>query len=257
MLASIMANANNTAPQNISLQIRKNLAISLPELQIDQINTSSINGLYEIISGRRVFYVESGGVFAIFGNLIDLSQKKNLTEEKVHTLAFIDWNKLPLQFAIVKVIGNGQRKIAVFTDPDCHFCKRLDADILTQQKNLTIYYFLYPLGIYSSAENDAKRILCAKDPGKTYIDWMVNGKKPPLQNSCKAAANLEQMKKIGQEVRVEATPTIILPNGQIISGLVPADYLDKLISDTTVGTVIPVDESKTQSKESPAVRVHK
>ncbi|MCC2645750.1 MAG: thiol:disulfide interchange protein, partial [Burkholderiales bacterium] len=232
-LFGITVNAD-TAPGNISNTIRTTLKQSLPELVIDQVNTSPIAGMYEIISKRKVFYVDASGRYAMLGNLVDLSIKQSLTEEKVKSLAVINWDKIPTKIAIIKVIGKGQRKIAVFTDPDCPFCKRLDADILTKQNNLTIYYFLYPLAMHANSENDSKKIICAQNPDVAYIDWMVNNKNLPIQPDCKRLSNLELMKKIGRDVvGVEATPTIVLPNGQIITGLIPADYLDKLITETS------------------------
>ncbi|MCC2626009.1 MAG: thiol:disulfide interchange protein [Burkholderiales bacterium] len=252
-----IANAD-TAPANISAQLRKTLKDTLPQLPIDQVNISPIGGIYEIISGRKVFYVDSTGRYAMLGNMVDLTIKQSLTEQKVKSLSVVDWNKIPTKIAIVKIIGKGQRKIAVFTDPDCPFCKRLDADILTKQKDLTIYYFLYPMAMHANSDNDAKRIICAENPDVTYIDWMVNDKTLPIQSQCKRLANLEQMKKVGSEiVGVEATPTIVLPNGQIVSGLIPADYLDKLITDTTPAPAAPANESgvkpANESQVKPAV----
>lgn len=238
------ANADNV-PANIAANLRLSLKKSLPELPVDQINISPIPGIYEIISARKVFYVDSSGHYAMLGNLVDLNIKKSLTQEKVQSLMFVDWKKLPTDMAIVKIIGKGQRKIAVFTDPDCPFCKQLDADILTKQKDLMIYYFLYPLAMHANALEDSKRIICAENPEAAYIDWMVNNKTLPFKDKCKRVAYLEEIKKIGsQVVDVEATPTIVLPNGQIISGLVPADYLAKLITDTSSA---PSDESEAKS----------
>jgi|SRR6185437_8152764 len=243
VLFTTFANAD-TALANISAQIRKTLKETLPQLAIDQVNTTPIGGMYEIISGRKVFYVDSTGRYAMLGNLVDLSVKQSLTEEKVKSLAITNWDKIPTKIAIVKIIGKGERRIAVFTDPDCPFCKRLDADILTKQKNLTIYYFLYPMAMHANSDNDSKRIICAENPDTTYINWMVNDKPLPIQNKCKRLPNLEQMKKVGTEVvGIEATPTIVLPNGQIISGLIPADYLDKLITETSPAPAIPANES--------------
>jgi thiol:disulfide interchange protein DsbC len=180
--------------------------------------------------------------------MVDLASKQNLTEKKVQSLSFVDWNKLPIKIAIIKIIGNGERKIAVFTDPDCPFCKRLDSDTIAKQKNLTVYYFLFPLAMHANAETDSKRIICAENPDKTYEDWMINDKKLPVQDKCQRVANLQQMKQVGSQlIGIEATPTIILPNGQIVSGLIPADYLEKLIADTS-----PVPTAAKVSTESSA-----
>lgn len=222
----------DSIPDNISNNIKTGLKQSLPELTVDQINTTPIPGVYEVIAGRKIFYIDGSGRYVMFGNLVDLKLKQSLTEQKTQSLNFVDWNKLPTKIAIVNVIGKGERKLAVFTDPDCPFCKRLDADIIAKQKNLTVYYFLYPLSIHASAFDDSKRIMCSENPDKTYIDWMVNDKKLPVQNNCKRVTDLETMQQVGAKVvGVEATPTLVLQNGQIIPGLIPADYLEKLINN--------------------------
>lgn len=224
----------DTAPVAIAQVIRQNLSKALPLLPIDQVNLSAMPDVYEIVSGRKVFYSESTARYVMLGNLIDLTTKNSLTQQKVQDLSIVNWNQLPINIAIIRVIGAGERKIAVFTDPECPFCKRLDADIIAKQKNLTVYYFLYPLSMHAGAENDSKRILCAENPETAYLNWMILDKILPVQNKCNRSLDLVKMKKAGDDiVGVEVTPTIVLPNGQVISGLIPADYLAKLIVDSS------------------------
>jgi thiol:disulfide interchange protein DsbC len=219
---------------DITSSIKVRLKADLPELKVDEVNTTPIKGVYEVVSGRKVFYVGSTGQYAILGNFVDLDTKQSLTEKKVKSLATINWNDLPLKIAIRQTIGKGRRRIAVFTDPDCPFCKRLEQDTISKLKDVVVYYYLYPLKIHVSGEMDAKKILCAENPDATFLSWMTLGVKLPTKTSCKKSANLTTMQKAGRDiVGVEAVPTIVLPNGQLITGLVPADYLGKLITDTS------------------------
>lgn len=223
------------ADDNVGI-IRMNLRANLPDLKVDQINQSIVPGIYEIISGRRVFYVDSTGRYAFLGNLVDLNTKISLTEEKVKQITVVNWKQLPLQIALRQVIGNGESSIAIFTDPDCPFCKRLEQDTIPKLKNVTVYYFLFPLKMHAGSELDAKKILCAENPDKTFLDWMIDGKVLPIKSLCNNAAKLTQMKTVGTKVAgVEVTPTIVLPNGQVVTGLLPADYLNKLIIETSKG----------------------
>jgi thiol:disulfide interchange protein DsbC len=224
----------NTAPVNIVTSVTDGLKKTLPEVPVDQVNKSVFPGVYEVISGRKVFYVDAIGHHAMLGKVIDLTSKEDLTQQKVDSLSVVDWSKLPLKIAIRRVLGKGERKLAVFTDPDCQFCKRFDAEVVPKLINVTVYYFLYPLPIHLNAENNSKRILCSSDPDKTFVAWMVNEKKLPIQSKCEHAKALEQMKQVGsQVVLVDATPTLILPDGKIINGMVPADYINKLLTDTS------------------------
>lgn len=243
-----MANAIDHASPDVAKVIRAQLKKSLPDLTVDEVNKSVIDGMYEIVSGHKIFYVDANGRYAVLGNIVDLSTKQSITEARTKSLEFVNWNDIPLNIAITRVIGNGKRKLVVFTDPDCPFCKRLDADVIAKQKNLTVYYFLYPLDIHADALNDSKRILCAEIPDMTYLNWMTLNTALPIQNKCKRANDLTRMKEVADKiVGVNATPTLVLPNGQIVSGLVPADYLAKLLTDTS-----PVIESAITSQHKVA-----
>lgn len=228
-------------------QIATNLKTNLPELKVDQINPTTVPNVYEVISGRKVFYVDNTGRYAFLGNMVDLTTKQSITQAKIEQLSVVDWNQLPVSIALHQVIGKGERKIAVFTDPDCPFCKRLEIDTIPRLTNVTVYYFLFPLAIHANAESDSKRILCSETPDKTFHDWMISDTALPKRADCKAAANLATMKDIGKKVAgVEATPTIVLPNGKVMAGLIPPDYLNQLITETS-----PAPKAVTTSTTNP------
>lgn len=219
---------------DITSGIKIHLKADLPELKVDQVNATPVSGVYEVISGRKVFYVDSTGRYAFLGNLVDLETKQSLTEKTVKKVTVINWNQLPLQIALRNTIGPGNRRIAVFTDPDCPFCKHLEQDTIAKLKDVVVYDFLFPLKIHENGVNDSKKILCSENPEATFTLWMTMGVKLPDKTVCPNSFKLAKMQDVGNNiVGVEGTPTIVLPNGQIISGVVPADYLNKLITDTS------------------------
>lgn len=212
--------------------ITKNLKANLPDLAIDKIESTPLPGIYEIDSGRKVFYVDATGNYALIGNLLDLTSKTSLTEQRSNQLNQIDWRKLPTDLAITRVKGNGTNKIAIFTDPDCPFCKRLEAETTSKLKDVTIYYYLFPLAIHPNAASDSKKILCAENPESAMIAFMAHGQSLGKNNTCDNGKKLAQMQDVGTNlVQVTGTPTIILPNGKIVSGLVPADALSRMIDE--------------------------
>ena len=229
---------------NISQGIQASLKTSLPELNIDQINPTALTNVYEVVSGHKVFYVDSTGRYAFLGNMVDLSNKQSLTESRVAELSRVDFNQLPFKYALVRINGTGERKIAIFTDPDCPFCQRLEQEVIPKLKNVTVYYFLYPLSIHANAETDSKKIICSETPDKTFLEWMINGTTLPNRSDCKNAANLQIIKDFGaKKIGIEASPTIILPDGMVMTGLVPADYLNQLLTE-----VSPKPKKTTTSK---------
>jgi thiol:disulfide interchange protein DsbC len=225
----------NAAVDNLIEQsIRGALKQKLPDLAVDAILPTPVAGIYEVDSGRKVFYTSTDASYIFIGNLIDLTTKTSLTEQRSNSLNKINWQKLPIKLAVRHIAGSNnanQRHIAVFTDPDCPFCKRLEAETLSKLQDVSIYYFLFPLKIHKDAAEHALKILCAENPESALISFM--GKDMPLGKNASCISGVRrlfQMQKIATNlVQVAGTPTIILPNGRIISGLVPADYLKQMI----------------------------
>lgn len=223
-----VANADDSAT---IATITTNLKANMPDLQIDRVMATPFAGVYEVDSGRKVFYVDASGNYGMVGNLLDLKNKVSLTEQRTTDLNRIDWSKIPLDLAIRRVRGTGASKIAIFTDPDCPFCKRLEVETIPYLQNVTIYYYLFPLSIHANAETDSKKILCAENPESAMISFMAKGVVLGKNSTClNGTQKLPQMVKVGNDlVQVTGTPTIVLPNGKIVSGLIPADYLSRLI----------------------------
>ena len=132
--------------------IRKTLAERIPQLEkIDEVRATPMGGLYEVRVGTDLFYTDAKGNFLIQGELIDTKARRNLTEDRINKLTAVDFNALPLQDAFATVRGNGKRKLVVFADPNCGYCKRFERD-LQNVDNVTIYTFLYPILSPDSAE---------------------------------------------------------------------------------------------------------
>ena len=215
-------------------QIKAQLVKQVPGLTtVDQVNPTSINGLYEVVVGRKIFYVSTDGKLAVFGNIVDLATKQSITEQHMQDLAKVDFNKLPLDLAIKQVIGDGSRKIAVFTDPDCPYCKMFEKQVVPQLKNVTVYSFLFPLPIHPNAATHAKQIWCSTDRVATWAAWMQKDKALPTNTSCDTSG-LDKVMKLGTDVvQVDGTPTIVLETGQILPGMLPADQLNAKLAEVS------------------------
>ena len=209
--------------------IRKNLAERLPNLpKIDEVTKTPMDGLYEVrINQSEIFYTDAGGNFIIQGNLIDAKARVDLTEQRVEKLTAIEFKELPLKDAFTIVRGNGKRKVAVFEDPNCGYCKRFERD-LAKVDNVTVHVFLYPILSQDSADK-SRHIWCAKDKGKAFLDWMVRDITPPAA-SCDASA-LARNVEFGKKMRITGTPTLIFANGNRVPGAIPQDRIEKLLAE--------------------------
>ena len=208
--------------------IRKNLAERLPNLpKIDEVSKTPMNGVYEIrINDSDIFYTDAEGNFLIQGKLIDTRTKRDLTEERVEKLSAIDFGALPLKDAFTVVRGNGKRKMAVFEDPNCSYCKRFEGD-LQKVSDVTIYMFLYPI-LGPDSTDKSKNIWCAKDKAKTWLDLMVRDQ-PVAKASCDTTA-IERNVDFGRKHKITGTPTVFFADGSRVPGAIGAQQVEKQLS---------------------------
>ena len=208
--------------------IRKNLAERLPALSnIDEVSKTPMNGLYELrVNDSDIFYTDAEGNFLIQGNLIDTRAKRNLTEERVEKLSAIDFDALPLKDAFTQVRGNGKRKLAVFEDPNCGYCKRFERD-LQKVNDVTIHTFLIPILSADSVEK-SKNIWCAKDKNKAWLDWMVRDQ-PAAKASCDTSA-LERNLAFSKKYKITGTPTLFFADGSRVPGAIGAEQIEKTLA---------------------------
>ena len=210
--------------------IRKNLAERVPQLgKIDEVSKSPIPGLFEVrTNGTEIYYTDAQGNFLLHGELIDTQLKRNLTEERIAKLTALAYADLPLKDAFTIVRGNGKRKIAVFEDPNCGYCKRFERD-LQQVNNVTISMFLYPILSADSAEK-SRNIWCAKDKAKAWMDWMVRDVTPtPALPKCDITALMRNV-ELGKKHKITGTPTLIFADGSRVPGAINAEQVESYLA---------------------------
>ena len=210
-------------------EIRKNLGARFPQFaQIDEVRKTPIGGLYEVRVGNELFYVDEQGDYLVQGEMIDIKGRRNLTQERVDKLNEVAFDKLPVQDAFKIVRGNGKRKLAVFEDPNCGYCKHFEKD-LRNVDNVTVYLFLYPV-LGPDSKVKSRNIWCSKDKAKTWSDWMVGEVKPgDAPANCDAAA-LDRNVAFGRKYNITGTPTLIFADGSRTPGAIPAAQVEKQLA---------------------------
>jgi thiol:disulfide interchange protein DsbC len=214
--------------------IRKNLAERLPQLpKIDEVRATPIPGLYEIRIGVDVYYTDEAGNHFIDGQLVDTKTRTNLTAERVAKLTAIDFAALPLKDAIVWKQGTGARKMVVFADPNCGYCKKLEHDMLAV-KDVTVYTFLIPI-LGGDSPDKARTIWCAKDNGKVWRDWMIGGSAPvKSMGECDTGAIQRNLAFAGAH-KINGTPAIIFEDGSRVPGALEAAAVEKKLAGAKKG----------------------
>lgn len=210
--------------------IRKNLPARLPQLKsIDEVRPTAMPGLFEVrVNGTEIYYSDAQGNYLIEGNLIDTRNRRNLTDERIEKLTAIKFENLPFKDAFTIVRGNGERKIAVFEDPNCGYCKRFERD-LQKVDNVTIYMFLFPVLGADSMEK-SKAIWCAKDRGAAWLDWMLREQAASAAPaSCDTGAVVRNA-ELGRKHKITGTPTLIFSNSTRVPGAIDNKRVEQLLA---------------------------
>ena len=221
--------ADKTATATPEAALAKALGERLPQLpKIDEVSKTAVPGLYEVrYGGTEILYSDESGDHILTGSLIETKTKTDLTEARIEKLLAIDFDKLPLKDAMAIKQGSGARKMAVFVDPNCGYCKRFERD-LAAVKDVTIYTFLIPiLGPDSTAK--ARDIWCAKDAGNTWRAWMLDGVVPGKSEAKCDAAPIDRNLAFAQKQRINGTPAIFFADGTRKPGVIAPALLEKLL----------------------------
>ena len=206
--------------------IRKNLSERLAGLpKVEEIRPSPMPGLWEIRIGNEIRYTDATGTYLMEGELIDLRTRKNLTEERIAKLQTVDFASLPLKDAVVWKNGDGKRRIAIFSDPNCGYCKRFERT-LQDVKDLTVYTFMIPI-LGGDSPEKSRSIWCAKDSTATWRAWMLDGKAPPKPAGACDDSAIERNLALSRRSHVSGTPAIIFEDGSRAPGALSAEQLEK------------------------------
>lgn len=204
------------------------LKTKYPGTTFRQVTTTSVDGIYEVVMGQNVAYVDRTGRYFFFGRLFDMQTQKDLTAEKADTASRIDMSVLNTADAIKIVKGNGTRVLHVFSDPDCPFCKQLEQN-LVGLNDVTIYTYLFPLeGLHPEARAKADAVWCSQDRAKAWEGLMMQGTVPTGVQKCETpvSRNIALAEKLG----ITGTPTLISGDGRKMAGARSADQLSSWLN---------------------------
>jgi thiol:disulfide interchange protein DsbC len=207
--------------------VKKAVEAAYPKFKVESVTKTPYAGLYEVFMGGQIVYTDEKMSFLIAeGRLVDPKTKKDITGERMEELTKIDFSSLPLEQAIKVVKGNGSRKLVVFSDVDCPYCKRLEQNELTNVTDVTIYTFLYPIEqLHPDAAAKSKLIWCANNRVKAWEDWIFNNQLPKASGTCEVP--LEKIGQLARKIGVTSTPTLIFADGKRMLGAQPYKEIER------------------------------
>ena len=212
-------------PQTEQGRIAARLAPVLEGLAVEKITPTRHANLYEVLTPEGIFYTDKNGSFLIFGAaLVDTKTKVNLTEKRLNELSTFTFKDLPFQDAIKVVKGNGSRRMAVFEDPNCGYCKKLMQE-LVKIDNVTIYTFLIPvLGPDSVVKS--KAVWCAKDQAKAWTGYMSGAAPLPASPTEQCETPFERNAVMQRKLRITGTPALLFDDNTKVPGFITAGAIE-------------------------------
>lgn len=211
--------------------LKRTIEASYPKIRVQSVVKTPYGGLYEVFLDGQIIYTDEKFSFMLAeGRLIDTKSRRDLTTDRMDELTRVDFSSLPLELAIKVVRGNGSRKLVVFSDPDCPYCKRLEQKELIGITDVTVYTFLYPLeSLHPDAARKSEAIWCAADRVKAWQEWSLNEQLPKKSASCNTP--LSRIADLGAKLGISSTPTLIFANGRRLAGAYPAREIEKAMNE--------------------------
>lgn len=211
-------------PDPAAEAVKKRFQLRFNDLDITAVRRTPY-GLFEVQVGADMIYTDENVSWVMEGPLIDAATRRDVTRENQEKLSAVQFADLPLDLAIKQVKGKGTRKLAIFEDPNCGYCKQL-RHTLKDVDDVTIYTFLFPI-LSPDSTVKVRDVWCAADPGKTWDDWMLDGKRPA---TAQCDAPIDGMPALGRQLMVRGTPTIFFENGTRASGALPLAQLQQRLA---------------------------
>lgn len=211
LAAPCAAQITAATPEAVAQQLKT----AYPATAFGAVNATPWPGVFEVAVGSNLAYVDGSGQYFLFGHLYDMKAQRDLTAERRDNLTRIDFAALPLQDALTEVRGNGKRRLVIFSDPDCPFCKKLEADISTLS-DVTLHTFLMPIAsLHPQARGKAVSVWCAPDRLKAWQALMRQDKAVP---SATCAHPVDRNIALAERLGIAATPTLVAADGRVMAG---------------------------------------
>lgn len=223
----------STAP---AASLLERLKVLYPATHFGDVNPTPWPGVFEVAMGNNLAYVDETGEFFLFGHLFDMKSQRDITAERKDSLTRIDFGSLPLADAVREVRGTGERTLAIFADPDCPYCRRLESE-MKNLSNVTIYTFLMPIeSLHPDARAKAIAVWCAQD---RVAAWHAVMWRDEAVSSPECIHPIDRNVELGERIGITGTPTLVAADGRVLPGAASAAQIDAWLGRTVAGAAAP------------------
>jgi len=217
-----------SAAADASDQVKAQAKKQFPDMTVESVRKVPYGELYELNTGSEIVYTDEKVSYFLIGSLVDTKTRQNMTEARTKQINMVKFENLPLEHAIKIQRGDGSRKVAIFEDPNCGYCKKFERDLLAVS-DISVYVFLYPI-LAADSMDKSKAVWCSADQGKAWLDLMLKNAQPAVADAKCDATSVEKSLAFGRSKRVSGTPTIIFEDGDRIPGAMTREQFEKKLA---------------------------
>ncbi|HBA71393.1 MAG: hypothetical protein A2X82_14285 [Geobacteraceae bacterium GWC2_55_20] len=203
------------------------------------VKESPSRGLFELLvqkdNQKAVIFIDYGKKHLIQGMMVNLakleavsSHKQELPQQKQPT--FVDVKSIPVKNAVIMGNPKGSKKLYVFTDPDCPYCRKGHVELKKLAKiapDVAIHVMLYPLPMHPGAYDKSRSVL--ESMSHDLLDKAFEGKEIPKPTKESSKKAIDENIKFANANGISGTPTMVMPNGKVEVGMRDAETLKKML----------------------------
>ena len=208
--------------------VRAALTKAMPSLTVDSIQSSEIEGLYEVVIGSKIVYVSSDGNYLLQGQLIDIAARKDLTEARLSGSRVKALAAIAPEEMLVFTADQPKYKITVFTDIDCGYCRKLHREIDQYlARGISVHYMFYPrAGLGTESYDKAVSVWCAQDQHAALT--AAKSGQDPVKKTCDNP--IKKHMALASNFGLSGTPMMGSEKGTIFAGYMPPEQLEKALA---------------------------
>lgn len=220
-LVSQQSDTGVTSDDVTTEAVKKRFSEAFGNMPVDDVRRVPF-GLFEVRIGDGLVYTDESVTFVFDGHLIDVQTRQDLTQARLEELARVDFDALPQELAIVQVRGDGTRKMAIFEDPNCGFCKQMRRS-MEEIEDLTVYTYMLPI-LSQDSRDKVQNVWCADDPSQAWDAWMLQNQVPPAKQ---CDAPIDELIALARELGVQGTPATFFADGSRVPGAIGKEEIEK------------------------------
>ena len=195
-----------------------------PKIRVDSIEAAPVPGFRQVVAGGQVIYVSDDGKYLFQGDLLDVVNKKDMSEAALAKVRGEVLKTLPMVDRIVYApAGAPKHKVVVLTDVECGYCRKFHSEIAEYTKRgIEVEYMAFPrAGLGSADYRKLVSVWCADDRKKALTDAMND--RPVPNKTCTTPVDMQY--NAGLRMGLTGTPMILTTDGQFVGGYLPPDAL--------------------------------